>query len=198
MLVCTISGTKAVFPPRLVGDVNLTNLRKLAIFVIGLPLVIALGSAFLLTAIFGPSDLGVQCVRSPEPECRILQTHFFGLLGNRSFSVPETAILGVKTVRSRSAAGRQSAPVFTVNLVLTPGSSYPDYPVLSYALESQAESATNKLSAYFKDKSAPSILIKDDVLTPVVLEGLAPVALLGGVVFAVWLWRFRKAKLQTS
>jgi hypothetical protein len=173
--------------------VSLTNKRKILLVVV-LPVCAALGAAFLLTGFLGPSDWGLRCTRSPARECRVLQTRLLGLVGNSDFAIPEEEIRDVRTVRSLpNTVGSRTAPVFTVNLILDPKWPYPSYPVLSYKFERQADSSTEKLKAYFDDKSVPSVEIKEDVLTPLAV-GLAPVVFVAGIV-GLRLWLRKKSRL---
>lgn len=80
-----------------------------------------------------------------------------------------------------------------MNLILDPKWRYPRYPVLSYEFERQANASTEKLNAYFSDKSMPSIEINEDVLTPFLVIGVAPVFLVGGILGLRWLCVGKKA-----
>lgn len=142
---------------------------------------IAIASAVLagivLTAVFGPTDNGLHCSRSVAgAQCEILQTRFLGLSGNSVSTIPESEILGVRTDCGYKGIGRASSSC-NVNLILAsaPNSSYP---VLSFALRSQAESATRKLRGYLADKSAKWIKLDEGILTPVLIYGLLPILLL--------------------
>jgi hypothetical protein len=170
--------------------------KKIAIWVISLPLLAMIGSAFLLTAIFGPSDNGLSCTRNgAESACEIRQTRFFGLIGNSSFSIPESRIRGAKSVCSSGKIGGHSSPSCSVYLTLEDGEQYP---VLSYSLISQADSAAAKLNLYLRDGSARSIEINEDVRTPVLMFGIAPVALVMLLFACLRSWRFRRPPLAVQ
>jgi hypothetical protein len=150
--------------------------KKAAFWVIVMPVVAMIGSAFLLTAIFGPSDDGLNCMRgSAGSECAIRQTRFFGLIGNSSFSVPESSIHGAEAVCASAKVGGHASPSCAVYLMLD---GEKEYPVLSYPLSSQANSAAGKLNAYFRNDSARRIEIKENVFTSVLMFGVAPLLLI--------------------
>ena len=168
--------------------------NKALLAVLAIALLAGVASAYLLTAVFGPTDDGVRCARSPEgAQCQVLQTRFFGLIGNSSFALPESTIRGARAVCAPSRGVGRAAPSCTVNLVLDAGPQpvYPEYPVLSYSVLGQAEASATKLNDYFADKSAPSIEIRDEILTPLLLYGAAPILLLGIVVGGLRWWRLR-------
>ena len=124
-----------------------SNKALLPVFAIAL--LAAAASAYLLTAVFGPTDAGLRCVRAPDgAECQVLQTRFFGLFGNSSFAIPESTIRGAKAVCAQSRVGGRAGPSCTVNLILDAGphARYPEYPVLSYSLLGQAEASAKKLN----------------------------------------------------
>ncbi|HET7561400.1 MAG TPA: hypothetical protein VFJ87_03345 [Rhodanobacteraceae bacterium] len=135
------------------------NPRTLLIFAAIFVLVVA-GFGYLLATLPSSSDWGVHCTRSgSEASCEVSQTRFLGVFGNSSFTIPETAINGAKT--SCSGTGRRSHSC-TVDLLLSSG-RYRDYPVLSYPLRGAADASTQKLNAYFADRSMPEIRIMDDI-----------------------------------
>jgi hypothetical protein len=150
--------------------------KKAAFWVIAVPLIAMLASAFLLIAVFGPSDNGLSCTRdSVKSECEIRQTRFFGLIGNSSFSVPESNIHGAEAVCASAKVGGRASPSCNVYLNLDSGK---EYPVLSYPLSSQANSAAGELNAYFRNDSARRIEIKENVFAPVLMFGGAPLLLI--------------------
>ena len=159
---------------------------KTGLIVIGIPLVAMIASAFLLTAVFGPSDNGLRCSRTSErAECEVLQTRFFGLIGNSSFAIAESEIRDVKAFCPK-VGGRGGASC-NVYLVLNSGQ---EYPVLSYALSVQAAASAKKLDDYFQDRSARCIEMREDLMTPVLLSGGVPV-LFVALIFVLRKLRFR-------
>lgn len=166
---------------------------KRGALLIGLPVMVALAGAYLLTGIFGPSDWGVRCVRSPVSECQVLQTRFFGIFGNSHFAIPESTIHGARTVHPLPGhVGGRSSVSFTVALILDPEMQYPIYPVLSYRFQSQADAATERLNAYFNDRGITSIEIMEDLLDPALLAAVAPLLIVGvvvGIVLGLRRWR---------
>ena len=159
---------------------------KKLFLVVALAVVSAALAGFVLTAVFGPSDNGLLCARSSgQAECQILQSRFFGLFGNTAFAIPETSIRGAKTVCSHQGVGRASFSC-TVDLILKSG-RYRDYPVLSYGFRGQADAATSKLNEFFGNPSAQSIDLSEDVLTPFLTFGIAPILLIALVMGLRWL-----------
>jgi hypothetical protein len=163
--------------------------RFLLIFLLALiPTLVAV--AFLLTAIFGPSDNGLRCERLQDhSECQIRQTRFFGLYGNSAFAIQQSTIRGATSVCSTAHMGGRAGPSCIVYLILDSG-PYRKYPVLSYALAGQADASAKKLNDYFNDKSAASVEVKEDILTPVLIFGLPPVMSVVLLVGLHW-WRVR-------
>lgn len=165
--------------------------RQFLLFVAVAVIPISVGSAFLLTGVFEPSDNGLRCARSfGESVCEVRQTRFFGLAGNTSFTLPESSISGAESICAAGQVGRAS-PDCLVYLNLTAG-PYPRYPVLSYSWFEPARAAAVRLNDYFRDKSVPSIEIKEDVLTPVLLFGVAPVLLVSLILGLRWWLRARR------
>jgi hypothetical protein len=148
--------------------------RKTIALLIGIPLVAMVGSAFLLSAIFGPTDNGLRCSRMAErAACDVLQARFFGLAGNSRFGISESTIRGAKALCATGKVGGRGSASCNVYLELESGQNYP---VMSYALHQQADASAKRLNEYFEDKSASSIEIKEDLMTPILLSGVAPVA----------------------
>src|SRR5579884_4251111 len=75
-------------------------------------------TALLLSSIFGPSDLGVRCLRAPgrEARCEVLQSRLLGLAGNSAFPMPESDIGGARAVCADGSIGGRAGPSCTVNL----------------------------------------------------------------------------------
>jgi len=164
-------------------DKNKRFLIMIAVAVV--PFVV--GLTFLLTAIFGPSDNGVLCKRSEgSAECEVRQTRFYGLVGNTSFSIPESAIRGAKGGCGTSTFGH-AAPSCDVYLILDSGE---EYLVAGYTFGGQANAAAHKLNHYFADKSARQLELKEDLLTPVLLYGVAPTVFVTAIMGLRW-WKFR-------
>jgi hypothetical protein len=161
--------------------------------VLGIALLAAGASAYLLTALFGPTEDGLRCKRSPDgAACQMLQTRFFGLIGNSSFTIPESAIRGAKAVCAQSRVGGRAGPSCTVNLILDSG-PYPARPVLSYSFVGQAEASAKKLNDYFGDKSVPAIEIRDEIRTPVLVYGVASLLLVSIIMGGLRWWRSSRA-----
>jgi hypothetical protein len=160
--------------------------KKAVIWIIAIPLLAVVAAAFLLTAIFGPTDDGLRCARTPhKAECEIRQTRFFGLSGNSSFAIPESSIRSAQAFCSTTKVGGRGAPSCNVYLSLDSGQ---DYPVLSYQIRSQAEASAKRLNDYLGEKSSQSIEIKEDVLTPLLLSGVVP------ILFVAIVWGVRKSR----
>jgi hypothetical protein len=147
--------------------------------------------AALLALLSPPSDYGIRCARTSVSTCEILQTHFLGLIGNRSFVIPQSSIAGAQTLLPRaSVGGNRAGATFLVALMLTSKSSNAAYPVLSYDTRSAADSATARLNAYFNKNAEATISITDDLGGSVGLKFGIPVLIVGFVVILRW-WRFR-------
>jgi hypothetical protein len=135
----------------------------------------------LLTGLSGPSDDGVRCERSPIAQCTIGRTRFLGL-GKSSFSVPQQAIRGARSVCA--IGGRRSG----CNVYLLTDGADGSILVSSYALAPPADSAAARLNEYFANPANPSVEIRDDVSTPALIFGVAPL-LFVGLVIALRRWR---------
>jgi hypothetical protein len=145
------------------------------------------GLTLLLTAIFGPSDNGLLCKRSGgQAECEVRQTRFYGVLGNASFAIPEYRIRGAKGICGTSTVGH-AGPSCNVYLILDSGE---EYPVASYAFSGQADEAAKKLNGYFTDRSASQVELKEDLKTPALLYGVAPLVFVAAILSLRW-WKFR-------
>src|SRR5215469_13703550 len=109
-------------------------------------------TTLLLTSIFGPSDVGVRCMREQglEGRCEVLQSYFLGVAGNSTFPIPESEIAGARAVCAHGGVGGHAGPSCSVDLLLKSG-PYRSYPVLSYPLSDRAESSARKLNEYFAD-----------------------------------------------
>ena len=155
---------------------------------------VALGAAWLLTSVLGPTDRGLRCVRAPVAQCEVLQTRLFGVAGSSSFYVPQGEVRGAKTLvpLASHVGGRSGAGAFRVALLLDPRGPYPEYSVLSYDTESSADAATLRLNEYFADPRASSIEILTDRLSPVLIAELGAMAAV--VVLALWLQRRRRPR----
>ena len=141
--------------------------------------------AFLLTAVFGPTDNGLRCTRTPAlASCQVRQTRFPGTSGNNGFVIPEANIRDAEAACATTKVGGRGGPSCNVYLRLTSGQ---DYPVLSYPIQSQAAASAKKLNGYFEDKSASALEIKEDLVTPMLLSGVAPV-LFAFAVFGLRKW----------
>jgi hypothetical protein len=164
--------------------------KKAAIWIVAIPLAAMVAAAFLLAAVFGPTDNGLRCMRTPhKAECEIRQTHFFGLAGNSSFTILESSIRSAQAFCSTTKVGGRGAPSCNVYLSLHSGQ---DYPVLSYQIRSQAEASAKRLNDYLGDKSSQSFEIKEDVLTPLLLSCVVPI-LFVAIVWGVGKWRLHGA-----
>ncbi len=95
-----------------------------------------------------------------------------GVSGNSGFVIPEANIRDAKAACATTKVGGRGGPSCNVYLRLASGQ---DYPVLSYPIQSQALASAKKLNDYFGDKSSTSIEIKEDLVTPIMLSGAAPV-----------------------
>ena len=164
-------------------------LRFLALF--SLPFAAAL---VLLLALNGPTDLGLECTRSPSAagQCTVLQSQFLGLLGNRSFAIPEAQISDARVRCAGPGVGRRSGPNCNVNIILKSG-PYDEYPVLSYALVDQANASAAKIQAYLKDSGIASLRITDDTTgtLTILLSSVLFVLVLGAI---AWVVRRRPSK----
>ena len=127
-------------------------------------------TTLLLTSIFGPSDLGVRCTRERgfEARCEVLQSRFLGLAGNSAFPIPESEIAGAGVVCAHRGVGGRTEPSCSVDLLLKSG-PYRSYPVLSYPLIDQAESSARKLNDYLANPARPSIVLKDELGSTVLI-----------------------------
>lgn len=150
------------------------NAGKSLALVVSASVVAMAASAWSLGAMFGPTDNGMRCERSAAgSECRLLRTKFIGLLGNSSFSVPESAIRDATVGCATGGVGGHHGSGCAVYLILGPGSRQV---VSSYALRPQAEVAARQIRAYLGDRSRQTLVIGDSVVTPVLLYGILPVA----------------------
>ncbi len=155
--------------------------HRAIVWIIAMPAVAMVASAFLLTAVLGPTDNGLRCTRSSGlAACEVRQTRLLGFSGNSSFAIPESSIRGAKAACPTARVGGRGTPSCNVYVSLDTGQ---DYPVLSYSLLSQAITAATKLNDYLGDKSARSLVIKEDLLTPVLLSAAAPVLFVVAVFF---------------
>src|SRR5665213_3378891 len=135
------------------------------------------GAVLLLTWLGGPSDDGVRCVRSPtEAQCTVRRTRFLGLFGNTSYSIPESAIRGVKSTCGASHVGGRSGPSCNVYLIVDYG-QFPDILIASYVFAGEANTAAGQLNHYLNDKSAKLIEIDESTLEPVLFFGAVPILL---------------------
>jgi len=160
--------------------------NKAILWIVTVAAVAMVAAAFLLTAVFGPSDNGLRCARTPGlASCQVRQTRLLGISGNSSFLIPEANIREAKAACATTKVGGRAAPSCNVYLSMVSGQ---EYPVLSYQLQSQAAVAAKKLNDYFEDRSARSVEIKEDLVTPVLLSGAAPV-LFAAVLFGLRKWR---------
>jgi hypothetical protein len=152
--------------------------KFVVIMAVALPVVMT-GTALALTAIFGPSDNGLVCTRSEsQAGCEVRQSRFFGLAGNSSFVIPESAIRGAKSVCGTMKVGGHASPNCNVYLILDSGR---EYPVASYVLAGQAEASARKLNDYFADRSARRVELKEDLRTPVIRFVLVPALFVGAL-----------------
>ncbi len=143
--------------------------KKTLIWVIAVPLAAMVAGVLLLTAVFGPTDNGLRCARTPDhSECQVLQSRFFGAFSNSSFTIPESAIRAAKGFCPSTKVGGRGGPSCIVSLTLDSGE---DYPVLSYVFRSQADASARELNDYFENRSEASIEIKENALTPVLVSG---------------------------
>ena len=70
----------------------------LALALAAVPFGVAL--IFLLTGVFGAPSVGVRCWRRDgDRQCAVLQSRFFGLMGNSTVLIPESDIQGAVTLR---------------------------------------------------------------------------------------------------
>jgi len=135
------------------------------------------GAVLLLTWLGGPSEDGVRCNRSPtEAQCTVRRTRFLGLIGNTSFSVPESAIRGAKSACGTSHVGGRGGPSCYVYLIVDSG-QFPDVLVSSYVFAGEANTAAGQLNKYLNDKSAKLIEIDESTLVPALLFGAVPILL---------------------
>ena len=111
---------------------------------------------------------------------------FFGLFGNSAFAIPETAIRSAKSVCATGHMGGRSSAACNVYLMLDSG-QFREILVSSYALAGQADGATERLNAYFNDKSAKSIEVSEALLTTWLIVGVAPVLLVAIILALRWL-----------
>jgi hypothetical protein len=164
--------------------------RPLAL-IVAISLGVALGAAWLLTGLFGPTERGLRCARAPVAQCEVLQTRLFGVAGNTSFLVAQGEIRAAKTLAPAAGhvGGRSGVGAYRVALLLGPGTPYPEYPVLSYDAESSADAATRRLNDYFADPQATSIEVMTDLLSPVLIAELSAMAVV--VVLVLFLRRWR-------
>jgi hypothetical protein len=104
------------------------------------------------------------------------RTRFFGLFGNSAFQVPESDIGSAKSACAAGHAGGRGSASCNVYLMLDRG-RVREILVSSYPMAGQADRATERLNAYFNDKSVKSIEIGETLLTTWLIAGVAPVLL---------------------
>lgn len=132
-------------------------------------------TTLLLTSLFGPSDVGVQCTRQPgsEARCEVLQSRLLGLAANSAFPIAESEITAARAVCAQRGVGGRGGPSCSVNLLLKSG-PYRSYPVLSYPSTGEAESSARKLNDYFADSTRSSIVLKDEIGSTVAIVAGVP------------------------
>ena len=168
----------------------MSNERTFLVFLAGL-LPIMAAVALVLTFLGGPSEDGLRCTRSTsEAQCQVRRTRFLGLFGNSTFTVPEADIRGAKSVCASAHVGGRGSANCVVDLITNYGANG-DILVLSYTATGQADAAAKQLNDYLGNSIATSVEIKEDVLTPVLIIGLAPIVLVVFIV-ALRLWRRRR------
>jgi hypothetical protein len=147
------------------------------------------GTILLLTSVFGPSDLGVRCMRQGRSQgrCEVLQSRLLGLAANSSFEVPESEIIGARAVCAHGHVGGRAGPSCSVDLLLKSG-PYRIYPVLSYPVSNQAEVSARKLNEYFADPTRLSIVLRDQTGSTVLIVAGLPLLTIA-VVLALRRWR---------
>ena len=146
---------------------------------------------FLLTAVFGAPSIGVKCWRRDgDRECAVLQSRFFGLLGNSTVLIPESEIGGAVTLRPVHGVGSRGGGSYSVSLELKSG-PYRHYPILSGRSFESTDASTRKLNAYLTDPSASSIELHENMWGSVLMP-LIPVAL--GAIMAVVAARLRRTR----
>jgi hypothetical protein len=144
----------------------------------------------LLTAVFGAPSIGLKCWRrDADRQCAILQSRFFGLLGNSTVLIPESEIEGAVTLRPVHGVGSRGSGSYTVSLELKSG-PYRHYPVLSGRLFEATDASTRKLNAYLADPAARSIELHENMSSSLLVP-LVPVALAALVAFWATRWRQR-------
>lgn len=148
-------------------------------------------TALLLTSIFGPSDIGVQCTRErgAARRCEVLQSRFLGLAGNSAFAIAESEIAGARAVCAPRGVGGRGGPACTVNLLLKSG-RYRSYPVLSYPLIGQAQTSARRLNDYLADPAQSSIVLKDRIGSALLLAAGLPLL----TIAIVWMLRRRRGR----
>jgi hypothetical protein len=143
-------------------------------------------STLLLTAFFGPSELGLRCTRSGGAgQCEVLQSRLLGLLGNSSFKIDENFILGAETLAPGPSVGGRGSANCTVALRLKTVPNR-EYPVLSYPLCGRAADATRRLNSYFTDTRSTSIEIRDDVGAVWLLVSASGLVAVGALIVRRW------------
>jgi hypothetical protein len=136
---------------------------------------------FLLTTVFGAPSVGVKCWRRDgDRQCAVLQSRFFGLIGNSTVLIPESDIERAVTLQPVHGVGSRGSGSYTVSLELKRG-PYRHYPVLSGQFFDATDASTRRLNAYFADPSARSIELHErtwaSVLIPFIPVALVTVAL---------------------
>src|SRR6185437_2819797 len=144
----------------------------------------ALACVWVLTGWVGPTDIGLRCTRAGTAECRVLQSRLPGIVGNSSFVLAESQIRGARTIAPIAHGGGRGRGTWRVALLLDPAARYPEYPVVSYDFESDADAATARLNAYFNDRTTPSIEIRTPA-SPLLMIELAVMALVGLLVLVL-------------
>jgi hypothetical protein len=158
--------------------VNKDQKFLLALGLAAIPFGVAL--IFLLTAVFGAPSIGVKCWRRDgDRQCAVLQSRFFGVLGNNTVLIPESNIAGAVTLRPVHGVGSRGSGSYTVSLELKAG-PYRHYPVLSGQLFQATDASTRKLNGYFADPSASSIELREEMWASVLMPFI-PVALVAVV-----------------
>lgn len=144
---------------------------------------------FLLTGVFGAPSIGLKCWRRDgDRQCAILQSRFFGLMGNSTILIPESEIERAVTLRPVHGVGARGSGSYTVSLELKSG-PYRHYPVLSGRFFEATDASTRKVNAYLADPSARSIELHENLWGSVLMP-LMPLALVA--IVAVVAIRFRR------
>ena len=135
--------------------------RKFLIVLVAAVVPFSVAMVYLLMSVFGAPAVGVRCMRAGGvARCEVLGERFLGLVGDSDLAIPESEIIGARTLAPLPHTGRGSGE-YSVALMLRSG-AYRNYPVWHSRFRARAEDATRKLNDYFASVTATSIELHED------------------------------------